>query len=402
MIAGSIAAFFLACTSSEQRTAMPTERDSAGIRIVETVRDEVPSEAAWSLAPVPFLVIGQDDADPMQQLHRVNAAGRLADGRIVIVHGLEPYVRWYDATGRFLMGAGREGSGPGDYPGNEAWIGMRLWVLPGDSCVIWLPGINRVYVYGPNAQLNRQFTLDRPFQPQHLMVGRMGDGFVMSRGPVLEAGDVGAVRRAWVEYVMFRGDGTRTGSSIPLPGHELYTREFAYPPETLPAHLRGRGPIPIRSEEAVPFGKKPVATAAGDRLYYGSGDQYEIAVYDSSGSLRAVSRLRNVEPREVTRELLATIAGAPLVPPDAPLPDYLPAFEEFIVDRTGMLWVRGFDLPGAGMSRFDVFDESLHWTTSLELPREWVIKEIGRDYIVVVERNDLDVQTVRLYRLVRR
>jgi hypothetical protein len=90
-------------------------RDSAGIRIVQSSGPAWQEEAGWQIELSPFVVIGVVDGDAMQQLFRVSAATRLADGTIVIADAGSPHVRWYAASGEFLKGTGRSGEVQGEF-----------------------------------------------------------------------------------------------------------------------------------------------------------------------------------------------------------------------------------------------------------------------------------------------
>src|SRR5688500_9955104 len=95
--------------------AQVSVRDSAGIRIVETLT--APSEVAfrWRLSARPVLQIGIDEGEPEYLFSRIAGAARLSDGRVVVADGASNQVRFYDRTGKFIRAVGRKGAGPGEY-----------------------------------------------------------------------------------------------------------------------------------------------------------------------------------------------------------------------------------------------------------------------------------------------
>jgi hypothetical protein len=126
---GLLFAVSVACTDSRSNSSAVTVRDSSGIVIVENDLARLPLMCVVGDAPT--IAIGSTDGASEYELHRVFGASRLGDGRIVLVNQGSSQLRFYDASGRFLMSAGRSGSGPGEF--RDAFY---LWVLPGDT--IWV------------------------------------------------------------------------------------------------------------------------------------------------------------------------------------------------------------------------------------------------------------------------
>jgi hypothetical protein len=81
-----------------------------------------------------------------------------------------------------------------------------------------------------------------------------------------------------------------------------------------------------------------------------------------------------------------------------PLPDLLPAHEQILVDRLGKVWMAEYVVLDE-KPRWSVFDPSGRWLGEVAMPARGRITDIGDDYLVGVWRDDLDVETVRMYRL---
>ncbi len=71
--------------------------------------------AAWTLSTEPLLDIGVQEGDEPYLLHEVSSATRLDDGRVVVANDGSKELRFYDESGVFLVAAGRQGEGPGEY-----------------------------------------------------------------------------------------------------------------------------------------------------------------------------------------------------------------------------------------------------------------------------------------------
>ena len=85
----------------------------------------------------------------------------------------------------------------------------------------------------------------------------------------------------------------------------------------------------------------------------------------------------------------------------APYPDSLPAYRRRRVDRTGALWAQDYDMPGEENVTWQVFDRVGRWLSVVTIPRALQIQDIGRDYLLVLARNEDDVEVVRTYGLRR-
>jgi hypothetical protein len=104
-------ALLAACQGDDSLRRGATERDSAGIVIVENTG---PYEE-WRVAPSRELRLGVVERDSAFQFHRIAFAGRLTDGRIVVASGGTSDVRWYGATGEYRSRVGGSGQGPGEF-----------------------------------------------------------------------------------------------------------------------------------------------------------------------------------------------------------------------------------------------------------------------------------------------
>ncbi|HUE97046.1 MAG TPA: hypothetical protein VMN39_10320 [Longimicrobiaceae bacterium] len=381
-------------------------RDSSGIRIVEN-GEPLLGEGSWSVSAEPLLQIGVADGDERQDLHRVAGAIVLSDGRVVVANLPAPMVRWYGADGAFLVGAGRPGGGPGEFgPGEGAWI-HSLWALEGDSVGTWEHSSRRLQVFGPEGSFVRAVVLDLPpdmppsTYPQ--IAGLSGAGFVAFLDPGAEMGALGEpMRDDWI-YLRYRPDGSYAGRLASLPGPEMFTMEVEFPTRPEPFRTRGRPP----------FAKVPSTWVQAGRFYYGSGDRYEIAVYGLDGALVELVR-KAVPNRPVTpamreadqerRRAAASTRTEPKTRPagdELPYPDSLPAFRQLRLDREGWLWVQDYGLPGEMLSSWSVFDPAGRWVTDLQLPTRWRILDIGPDYILALMRDEMDVESVHKFGLVR-
>lgn len=83
------------CAVEADHAVTWTERDSAGVTIVESAVDPDATHSGWFLADQASLTIGTLAGSPEFQFFRIAGAHRFADGRIAVVNGGSQEVRVY-------------------------------------------------------------------------------------------------------------------------------------------------------------------------------------------------------------------------------------------------------------------------------------------------------------------
>jgi hypothetical protein len=72
-----------------------------------------------------------------------------------------------------------------------------------------------------------------------------------------------------------------------------------------------------------------------------------------------------------------------------------------MADAESNLWVADYLAPGDEQPRWRVFDPEGRMLGTIETPIGFTIHEIGSDYLLGVERDELDVEKVVIYRLIK-
>jgi hypothetical protein len=384
------------CGGDAARSSGPAVRDSAGARIVENERYAWPDGRGWRLSDRPLLDIGALE-EPDYQLFRVAGAVRLSDGRIVVANSGTSELRFYDASGRHLSSAGREGAGPGEFQG--LW---RIWALPGDTLLAYDFRLRRVSLFDPNGAFVRSFQL-QPLtggQASASVVGAFADGslLVAARTAVFTPGARSGLRRDSTLYLRSDREGALADSLGWFPGPEWYVKADE---RSLSATTRA-------------FGRQPVAAASAASFYFGSSDTYEIARYDTAGALTALIRRAYQNPpvtdADIARwieERLENFKDASQrsfwerVYAEMPVPETMPAYEALLVDAEGNLWVEEYRRPGDERPRWTVFDPDGVMLGVVEFPERFRVYQIGADFVLGRWRDELDVEHVQLYELIK-
>ena len=86
---------------------------------------------------------------------------------------------------------------------------------------------------------------------------------------------------------------------------------------------------------------------------------------------------------------------------NVPIPPTLPAYEDMLVDRVGNLWVQHFEVPGAPERTWSVFDGGGVWLGDTVFPDRFRPLEIGDDYVLGRFGDDLDVEHIQIWELVK-
>lgn len=378
--------------------------DSAGVRIVENGGPRWNDGKAWTVGAEPSIEIGTVDGAAEYQLSRVRGAVRLGDGRIVIALGDVKELRYYDASGRYLTTSGRAGGGPGEFKGLDAVHPYR-----GDSVVAWDPDSRRVSVFGADGRFGRAATLGGNEALSMYLRGVLGDGSL-----VLEP------TRTLQEMVMLR-EGEQRDTVTYL--HYTADGRFA---DTLGARA-DREQVTSRAgnlttQPSVLFGRDSYIAAGGGRVFVGESDTFRIDALASDGapvmSIRRPGPLRPVrreqlarvraaeeeQRRRVNSQIAAVTNGAMPARTEGEVParETIPAFDRLIVDVAGNLWVRDYLVAPDDVSRWSVFDPEGRWLGMVETPAGLDVHQIGSDWILGTVKDELDVEYVRLYPLVKR
>jgi hypothetical protein len=364
------------------------------VQIVESAA-ELDDVAAWRVDATPAMDIGALDAPQQVALFRVSGAYRLADGRVVVADAGSSEIKVFGSDGELTQTIGRPGEGPGEFR-RMSYFGR----LPGDSLAVWDLGQARLTVFSPDGTRSRETRIGAtPESPRSSVAGVFGDGTLLSRGFV-NLGDrvPDGLERHETEVFHLAADGTLLDSIGNVIGGESFFRAV-------------EGGFSFYTP---PFGRTTEMIAAGSRLYIADSERPEIRVLTPDGMpvriVRWAQRPRTISDADIERardNALESASddqhpGIERMFADIPMPESMPAFSRVRVDRDGGLWVQLYRTQwDEGMSTWLVFDDEGGLRASIDLPPEFTPTDIGRDWVLGIERNVLDLEFVRLYTLHR-
>ena len=322
----AVTAAMVACTLHAQSSC-----DSAGVRIVENTRPLWTDSERLSLAPTPRLAIG-DSVNPSYRFRQVRGVMQLSDGRVAVADGGSLQLRMFSPDGRFVSASAGRGTEPGQL------LNMGFVHRQGGDTIAIDSGLSTLAFYSPTGQFVRTNALPGTAddRPSIMLLAVLGDGTRVA---------------ATLPRPLPRATGTRWADSVAL---KLFAEPDAVARELgvfryLELEQAGAQPVP-------PWLSAIGVFAGGDdRFYAGFGAQYAIRVLAADGKLLSVIR-RSWTPARVTPDeweewvvewskLWVTSTGAERARDvqkvrEEPYAEALPAFSQFIVDRSGRLWVR--------------------------------------------------------------
>jgi hypothetical protein len=391
------------CAPRQETGVSTSVRDSAGITIVEN-SGELPSDGGgWSLSTDPVLSIGTFQGDSLYTLFQVQGARRLADGGIALANAGSGEIRVYGAGGEFIAGFGRKGEGPGEFQ-SPVLVGVH----PGDTLVVVDSQLRRLSLIHSDEGVVESVRLSDDLGGGGFPQGMFTDGSIVMGGGFYWSSDGGVELSSGFSRrpTGYRSAG-RTGELVSdfgeLPGSEFYMQ----------VQSQSGGGISMRAR-LIPFGKYAMQAVGSDLFYYGSGDTWEVKAFDSNGVLRRLYRMmvdpqpvRDADLEAVIQEEIADAADPAQAPEiragfeEMPIPETMPAFAGLEVDSRGYLWVERYRQPGNERPEYEILDPEGYWVGRISVPPGAEILEIGTDYLLVLQRDELEVEYVKLFQLSR-
>lgn len=381
------------CSGGEDATVQVW--DSAGVEVVESSRPGwVPGEG-WKVGPEPLLRLGVVDGDPVFQFSGITGVTRLEDGTVVVADDGSQEVRFFDSAGRPLAVFGGRGGGPDEFTG-LAGLGWN----PAGGVWAYDFSLRRITWMSPEGRIVGATSL--PPEPRVLnAVGALPDGsFVLKQlwgySAVADAQEPG-LRRDPVALVRFGAEAVDPDTLALIPGREVYLFEE-----------NGRGVM-----STPPFARNATATVRGDRVVVGTQEEFSLTEWGADGRLLRIVRIPGAVQPAGDDDLESYIQGRLATAPperhpsirrsleEMPRPETLPAYGGILGDRAGNLWVGSWAMAPETADRWAVFDSAGLWLGEVTLPEGFSPWDIGEDWIVGTERDELDVEYVVLYEILK-
>jgi len=404
---------FASCSSADPGRGTGTAfSDSAGIRVARANDPRWGPGEGWHFAERPAVGIGAVEGPEAVQFTDVVGAVRTGAGDIVVADQGASELRVFGPDGVFLFQVGRNGEGPGEFRRLE-YVGA----FGNDSLVTFDSALRRVQIFGPDGGFSRSRvleTLGETAMPDKV-IGGVADAALAIR--YLDFGTEvpnGIVR--WPHEVV---------AALDLPSGRLDSLAWVPGSEASVVQRPNGG----YSHGAYVFGKGNEFAAAGDRLAIVATDTFSLRVLNPDGS-PLLTVHRDVEALPVTAEVIERYVDGvmDIVFPrggdaseedmrlfrqslyNRPRASTLPVLRSIHLDADGNLWVEPDFLPGETPPPWQVFRSDGTWLGVVTMPPDLdrgVIAyqapylQIGSDFLLGVFTDEMGVEYVRLYDLVK-
>lgn len=373
-----------------------TVRDSAGVRIVESAAPNASSPSFEVIAPA-HLTIGEEDGPEELLLNNVSDVLRLPDGRIVIANSGSYELRVFDASGRYLRSVGRMGGGPGEFSSRLLLFRHEDEVYATDDNAL------RIHAYDLDLQFRETRRFEVPMDlPRPFAQGVLSDKSLLAyanHGGGTLGGAPGSINSVHFSLVLFDSTGQ-------------FLRSFGTF-DRRPRYVLGIGTT--TSFPSLPLTVHSVVRARGAGAVVLRGQNAEIELWSTEGALThllrwprertrtadAYPRIRDAELERLGRadERTRLVYGT-LYKKDLPLPEFVPLYQDAIVDEQQRIWVERYrTLVDDPKPRWDVIDTTGRWLGTVETPRDLTVHQIGRDFLLGVQRDSLGVERVVMHRV---
>ena len=363
------------------------------------VLNEAPAwlaEDRWSVGSEPTLEVVRNEIDPVGRNSGIQSAFRFPDGRTVVADGTSQAVLFFGRGGNPLRVVSGPDDAPGEFQGLEA-----LFLLPGDSLVVFDEIRTRVTILDSEGSFSRSVKLKGAVSPSHA-VGVTDDGrLVVAGNPSISSQQLGlhVDSTTLVRYDLVSGQPDTVGA---FPARERFMTE--------------KGGERTMGER--PFGRVLSSAIVGDRLCLGTGVPYKVLVFSAEG-LPELEIRRMVKPRSVTRgdrkryvewrtssfrgpEAFTVRAREVLSSRATPYPRTMLAFDRFLADPEGNLWVREYAPPWEQGGRdWSVFNIEGNWLGVVRVPATLEVLQVGQDFLLGIGRDEPNVESILIFELLK-
>jgi hypothetical protein len=162
-----------------------------------------------------------------------------------------------------------------------------------------------------------------------------------------------------------------------------------------------------------PFARNATTALRENRVVVGPQRGFELLEMDPAGRLLRVLRIPDRERAVGPEEVEAYIQGRLRTAPPArhpgirrslesmPLPETLPPYGAIQGDTEGNLWVGSWAMYPETADAWEVFDPTGVWLGTVRTPAGFEPWDIGGDWILGVQRDELEVEYVVLYPILK-
>lgn len=277
--------------------------------------------------------------------------------------------------------------------------------MPPDSILAFDIRLNRFQVFDRDGTLARTFNLE---QASDIAMSPLPIGLLTERQLVIRglrrsgtSSDVSGVVRDTFDVVTYDLTGRPLGPVTTVPAWEAFN-----PPSSSGGARYLNTPIP--------FGASTLLGVLPEQVVVGAKGQNEVRLLHRDGRTRLIIRGASVPGTLITESEAATIkreivqeSPAPMqadleaVYSEMPLPEGRPAIRGLTVGQDGTIWVSSWPADSATTVPFRIFNGEGDLIATAHIPEALRIEEVSDRRLMGVWKDDLGVESVRVYAIAR-
>ena len=306
-------------------------------------------------------------------------------------------LRMFDSTGTHAWTAGAEGDGPEEF----RWP-LMVTGFQGDSLIVCDPATNRLSIFTAQGLFARAATLsDLP--GSNRCVGLSGPDWILTEHRSGERTSISGHDAYTYHLDLYLVD--LNGEVIESLGRWFFARDFQ--------EVDSRG-----AYSPAIFDSPTVVAASPEGFWYGDTESYELRRGTADTDVERILRWQGPDLTISESDVEAVLeiwAGGPSASPDLrrfireygrthPRADRFPAYDQAHTDMRGQLWVRDFvrEHLDDGLRRWTIFSsDGVQVTGRLTHSERFRPLEMGGDWILGVETDELDIERILVRRIVR-
>jgi hypothetical protein len=164
----------------------------------------------------------------------------------------------------------------------------------------------------------------------------------------------------------------------------------------------------------VPYGHAFAFAVADNEVYVGTGDRLSFDLLSADGaqlrSIRAPELDLTFTDQDFDAFRAASMAAMPNEDARATLDQYLSniprpekksAYIRILTDSEGTIWLGPYETPFQAHGPWHIFAASGAYLGELPVPERLHVLDVGPDYVLGRWRDDLGVESIRVYRITR-
>ncbi|MFW6202523.1 MAG: hypothetical protein ACOC8B_08085, partial [Gemmatimonadota bacterium] len=253
--------------------------------------------------------------------------------------------------------------------------------LPADSPVVYDGRLNRASIFDDDGDFARSVSPDPPSGGEATLIRLLG---VFGDGTFL-----GAVR--------LLADRPASGSGIVRPDNVLHRFDAEGEPLDSLGVVPGDEAAVIEGVIApLDFLRRTRIAIGADRVHVSPSNDFSVTTYSPDGRPLRITRLAH-EPAPIGEDDRSRFGEMVEIPASR----RLPAISGMLLDDEGRLWVEEYRRSDEGAGAWWVFDDEGRLRTGVAMPDGLRPMHVGEDAVVGVWRDSLDVEHVRVHRVVR-